>query len=195
MHPGVLAAWQQPGMTSIRTCPACGSCCAELGSAMPVRKGVDTGYTAAAVQECANRISQWAYAPALKSRARPLKVLPRLAHACGRARPPGSRPAGGAEGRQAPCGTSRHLRRRADAANRPAGLRRDGFLCGLVSNDTFVRRRRLRQHCHGSIEETTTNFMGLIAKGPFLGILVKTFPRLADARSNQKKTAQRQGKI
>ena len=176
MHPGVLAAWQQPGMTSIRTCPACGSCCAELGSAMPVRKGVDTGYTAAAVQECANRISQWAYALALKSRARPLKVLLRLAHACGQARPPGSRPAGGAERCQAPCGTSRRLRRRTDAASRSAGLRRDGFLCGLVSNDTFVRRCRLRQHCHGSIEETTTNFTELIAKGPFPGILVKTFP-------------------
>ena len=143
MHPGVLAAWQQPGMTSIRTCPACGSCCAELGSAMPVRKGVNTGYTAAAVQECAHRITQWAYALALKSRARPLKVLLRLAHARGRARPPGSRPAGGAERCQAPCGTSRRLRRRADAANRSAGLRRDGFLCGLVSNGTFVRRHRL----------------------------------------------------
>ena len=139
------SAWQQPGMTSIRTCPACSSCCAELGSAMPVRKGVDTGYTAAAVQECANRISQWAYALALKSRARPLKVLPRLAHACGRARPPGSRPAGGAERCQALCGPSRRLHHRADAANRSAGLRRDRFLCGLVSNDTFVRRRRLQR--------------------------------------------------
>ena len=141
MHPGVLAAWQQPGMTSIRTCPACSSCCAELGSAMPMRKGVNTGYSAA-VQECAHRISQWAYALALKSRARPLKVLLRLAHACGRARPPGSRPAGGAERCQAPCGTGRRPRRRADTANRPAGLRRDEFLCGLVSNDTFVRRCR-----------------------------------------------------
>ena len=144
MHPGVLAAWQQPGMTSIRTCPACSSCCAELGSAMPMRKGVNTGYSAA-VQECAHRISQWAYALALKSRARPLKVQLRLARAYGRARPPGGRPAGGAERCQAPCGTSRRLRRRADAANRPAGLRRDGFLCGLVSNDTFVRRRRLQR--------------------------------------------------
>ena len=145
MHPGVLAAWQQPGMALLCTCLACSSCCAELVSAMPGRKGVNTGYTAAAVQECVNRIPQWAYALALKSRARPLKVLLRLARACGRARPPGSRPAGGAERRQAPCGTSRHLRRRADAANRPAGLRRDGFLCGLVSNDTFVRRRRLQR--------------------------------------------------
>ena len=84
-----------------------------------------------------------------RCRAYPLKVPLRLAHACGRARPPGSRPAGcahgGAERCQAPCGTSRRLRRRADAANRPAGLRRDGFLCGLVSNDTFVRRRRLQR--------------------------------------------------
>ena len=145
MHPGVLAAWQQPGMTSIRTCPACSSSCAELVSAMPGRKGVNTGHTAAAVQECAHRISQWAYALALKSRARPLKVLLRLAHARGRARPPGSRPAGGAERCQAPCGTSRRLHRRANAANRPAGLRRDEFLCGLVSNGTFAQRRRL--HC------------------------------------------------
>ena len=144
MHPGVLAAWQQPGMTSIRTCPACSSCCAELGSAMPMRKGVNTGYSAA-VQECAHRISQWAYALALKSRARPLKVLLRLAHARGRARPPGSRPAGGAERCQALCGPSRRLHHRADAANRSAGLRRDRFLCGLVSNDTFVRRRRLQR--------------------------------------------------
>ena len=60
---------------------------------------------------------------------------------------------------QAPCGTSRRLRRRADAGNRSEGFKlwRDGFPCGLVSNDTFVRRRRLRQHCHGSFEETTTN--------------------------------------
>ena len=151
MHPCVLSAWQQPGMTSIRRSPACSSCCAELGSAMPGRKGVNTGYTAAAVQGCVHRIPQWAYALALKSRARPLKVLPRLAHACGRAQPPGSRPAGGAERCQAPCSTSRRLRRRADAANRPAGLRRDGFLCGLVSNDTLVRRRRLPWHARAAL--------------------------------------------
>ena len=29
---------------------------------------------------------------------------------------------------------------------RPAGLGRNSFLCGLVSNDTLVRRRRA---CHG----------------------------------------------
>ena len=156
MHPGVLAAWQQPGMTSIRTCPACGSCCAELGSAMPMRKGVNTGYSAA-VQECAHRISQWAYALALKSRARPLKVLPRLAHACGRARPPGGRPAGGAERCQALCGPSRRLHHRADAANRSAGLRRDRFLCGLVSNDTFVRRRRLQRIAWESCGEVSND--------------------------------------
>ena len=144
MHPGMLLAWQQPGMASICTCPACSSCCAELGSAMPMRKGVNTGYSAA-VQECAHRISQWAYALALKSRARPLKVLLRLAHARGRARPPGSRPAGGAERCQAPCSTGRRPCCHADAANRLAGLRRDGFLCGLVSNDTYARRRRLQR--------------------------------------------------
>ena len=124
---------------------------------MPVRKGVNTGYTAAAVQECANRISQWAYTLALKSRARPLKVLPRLAHACGRARPPGSRPAGGAERCQALCGPSRRLHHRADAANRSAGLRRDRFLCGLVSNDTFVRRRRLQRIAWESCGEVSND--------------------------------------
>ena len=163
MHPGVLAAWQQPGMTSIRTCPACSSCCAELGSAMPMRKGVNTGYSAA-VQECAHRISQWAYALALKSRARPLKVLLRLARACGRARPPGSRPAGGAERCQAPCSTSRRLCRRADAPNRSVGLKRDGFLCGLVSNDTFVRRCRLQRiaPCRFSVSRSTLSGHALV---------------------------------
>ena len=166
MHPGVLAAWQQPGMALLCTCLAFSSCCAGLGPAMPGRKGVNTGYTAAAVQECAHRISQWAYALALKSRARPLKVLLRLAHACGRARPPGSRPAGGAERRQAPCGTSRHLRRRADAANRSAGLRRDGFLCGLVSNDTLVRRRRLPWHARaGPVLITTSASLRALFRG------------------------------
>ena len=58
MHPGVLAAWQQPGMALLCTCLACSSCCAELVSAMPGRKGVNTGYTAAAVQECTQGISQ-----------------------------------------------------------------------------------------------------------------------------------------
>ena len=159
MHPGVLAAWQQPGMTSIRTCPACSSSCAELGSAMPMRKGVNTGYSAA-VQECAHRISQWAYALALKSRARPLKVPLRLARACGRARPPGSRPAGGAERCQTPCGTSRCLRRHADAANRSAGVRRDGFLCGLVSNETYVRRCRLQciAPCWSLLTDSVSDF-------------------------------------
>ena len=45
----------QAGHVRIEVIPGC---CAELGSAMPVRKGVDTGYTAAAVQECMQGISQ-----------------------------------------------------------------------------------------------------------------------------------------